>query len=146
MRKEVSIAIIVGIILGAVILYGINLANQSTISLPKPTPTPTPIQITPSTNNNDATKSSVLTINTYTNNQVVFDKDITITGKADPNAKISIIWESDETIISSDDKGNFTQKISLIPGENNIQIDEVTPNNTLISSSLKLFYSSKTIE
>ncbi len=145
MRKEVSIAIIVGIVFGAIILYGINLANQSALSLPKPTPTPTPVQVTTPTGKL-APKNNTLSISSHSNNQVVFEKEITLTGKALPKANIAIIWETDETIIQADDKGLFTQKISLLSGENNVQIDEVTKEKTLNNATLKLFYSSKIIE
>lgn len=144
MRKEVSIAIIIGIILGAIILYGINLANKSSSSLPKP----------PSQNENlpivtptaEASTSSVLIITSHSNNEVLFTKEITVSGKTTPNTKLSIIWEEDEIITTSDNIGNFIQKISLISGENNIQFDVVNSNNTLQSQTLKLFYSSKPIE
>lgn len=144
MRKEVSIAIIIGIILGAIILYGINLANKSSSSLPKP----------PSQNENlpivtptaEASTSSVLIITSHSNNEVLFTKEITVSGKTTPNTKLSIIWEEDEIITTSDNIGNFIQKISLVSGENNIQFDVVNSNNTLQSQTLKLFYSSKPIE
>lgn len=143
MRKEVSVAIIIGVVLGAIILYGITLANKSASSLPKTqqiatTPIPTVEK--------EQAKSNSLTFNNLVNNQVVFEKQLTLTGKTTPNTTISIIWEEDEVITVSDESGSFSQKINLIPGENIIKIDILTKGNILDSQLLKLVYSTKPIE
>ena len=145
MRKEISIAIFIGIILGGIILYGIKIANDSTKSIsstPTPTPesvlSPTPTILTPK----DSIKTSI-TISSHITGQVLNEKEITLIGKTLPNTNVSIIWEEDETIIRSDNLGNFNQKISLIPGENNIQLDIVDSSQKLISEALKLYYTTK---
>ena len=147
MRKEVSIAVIIGIILGSIILYGIKLANQTSNSLPKPSPTPTailPTDVKPQTKNSTGAKK--LSITSHVPNQVLFEKEITISGNIDPNVKLAIVWEEDEAISESDTNGTFSQKITLIPGENIIQIDYPDQNSTLSSQTIKLYYSTKTIE
>lgn len=150
MRKEVSIAIIIGVILGGVILYGIKIASDATNSLSSnPTPTPTDSfkqenKIEPSPSS--TTLKSKLTITSHTTGQVLNEKDITIQGKTLANSNVSIIWESDENIIKSDNLGEFSQKITLIPGENIIQVDVLEENKNLISEQMKLYYTTKTIE
>jgi hypothetical protein len=146
MRKEVSIAIIIGVILGGVILYGINFANNGLSTIPKPNPTPTTTPLPTSLPNSNTNNPSSLNISSHIDGQVLFEKDIVLTGKANPNANISVIWEDNEEIIAADATGNFTQKITLIAGENNIQIDSVKSDKTLESKVIKLFYSSKIIE
>jgi len=146
MRKEVSIAIIIGVILGGVILYGINFANNGLSTIPKPNPTPTINPLPTSLPNSNTNNPSTLNISSHIDGQVLFEKDIVLTGKANPNASISIIWEDNEEIITTDATGNFTQKITLVAGENNIQIDSVKSDKTLESKVIKLFYSSKIIE
>lgn len=146
MRKEVSIAIIIGVILGGVILYGINFANNGLSTIPKPNPTPTATPLPTSLPSNNTNNPSTLNISSHIDGQVLFEKDIVLTGKANPNASISVIWEDNEEIIAADATGNFTQKITLVTGENNIQIDSVKSDKTLESKVIKLFYSSKIIE
>lgn len=148
MRKEVSIAIIIGIILGGIILYGINLANTSTSNLKEQNQNKQQ-NLQPNQPNDfsaPSSPSSSLNITSHVSNQVLFEKEITLSGKANPSSNISIIWEDDEAIIKSDEKGIFDQKITLISGENNIQVDVLNQNSTLESKTLKLFYSTKPIQ
>ncbi len=144
MRKEVSIAIIIGIILGGVILYGIKIANDSTMSLGTPPPSPTSVTPSP-TSSNSNTKNTRLSVNSHVSGQVIFEKEIILAGKSISNSPISIIWEDDEVIQKTNESGEFSQKITLISGENNIQVDVVDQEKKLISETLKLYYSSKPI-
>lgn len=146
MRKEVSIAIIIGIILGGVILYGIKIANDSTKSLSGPTPTPTISTAPTPTTSTQVNKNPKINITSHSSGQVLFEKEITLTGKTLSNSKIAIIWEDDEVITNTNISGEFSQKITLVSGENTIQIDVVDQDNTLISEVLKLYYSPKPIE
>lgn len=145
MRKEVSIAIIIGIILGGVILYGIKIANDSTNNLSGPTPTPTSAILTTPTPTGSENNNPKISITSHSSGQVLFEKDITIVGKTLPNKNISIIWEDDESVFMTNDLGEFSQKLSLTSGENNIQIDVVDQNKQLVSQTLKLYYSTKPI-
>ncbi len=146
MKKEVSIAIVIGILLGAIILYGINLANTSTKNLPKLNPFPTSAPLNADPANSTSSSSATLNITSHTPNQVVFDKEIILTGKGAPKTTIALIWEDDEIILVTDDKGNFSQKITLLAGENTLRLDELTSNNSLKSQSLKLYFSPKPLE
>lgn len=148
MRKEVSIAIIIGIILGAIILYGINLANKTTESLPKVTPTPTATvpESTTSANTPSTPKATQPLINSHTDNQVLFEKETTLAGKTTPSSQISIIWEDGENLTTTDSSGNYSQAITLIPGENNIQVAKLNSDKTIQKESLKIYYSTKPIE
>lgn len=146
MRKEISIAIIIGVIFGAIILYGIKIANDTTKSLNQsPEPTPTTSQ-EPSNKTVPDDKKSLLQIKSHVTGQVLDNKEITISGKALPNSYVTIIWEDDDTIIKTNDQGDFSQNLVLIPGENTIQIGTPDQNNNLTSETLKLYYTTKPIE
>ena len=149
MRKEVSLAIVIGVILGGVILYGIKIASDTTNSLnanPTPTPTTSIPQVSESTPSNPSSEKTKLSINSHATGQVLNDKEITLEGKTIANTPVTIIWENDETIIKSNNEGVCSQKISLIPGENNIQIDAIDENKSLLSEQIKLYYTTKAIE
>lgn len=140
MRKEVIFAIILGLILGGVIIYGINLANnsvnrlseQETNLITSPTTTPSP--------------SPTLRIISPKNHQVLFEDTITITGKTEPLAYVSLIWEEDEAIIQADEQGNFSQEIDLIGGDNQITISAANDQDYQEELTFNLIYTTATIE
>lgn len=140
MRKEVIFAIILGLILGGVIIYGINLANNSVnhtddqddnlISSPTVTPTPSP----------------TLKIISPKNHQVIFENTVILTGKTEPLAYVSLIWEEDEIIIQADDQGNFSQEIDLIGGDNQINISAANDQDYQEEIIFRLVYTTATID
>lgn len=142
MRKEVILAIIIGIILGAVVLYGLKIANQTVESTksenaaPSPTvaqtPTPTPVDF--------------LTIDTPNDHAVVFTPTVTIKGHTKPDNAIAITSESTDDIIQSDTQGAFTTDLQLIGGENVITATIVLPNGNTLSKTLTIIYTSTAIE
>lgn len=134
MRKEVILAVIIGILLGGVILYGINLANNSSKQNPdnneieennsKTTPTPS------------KKLDNQINIVIPQNNSVVTESSITIKGTSKPNSNIAIISESDDLIILSDNNGNFSSDINLISGENTITVTTVDDKQATSSASI----------
>jgi len=140
MRKEVIFAIILGLILGGVIIYGINLANnsvnrlndQETDLITSPTTTPTP--------------APTLRIISPKNHQVLFENTITITGKTESLAYVSLIWEEDEAIIQADEQGDFSQEIDLIGGDNQITISAANDQDYQEEIAFNLVYTTATIE
>lgn len=136
MRKEVLYAIIFGIILGGIILYGINLANKSVSPAPESTntkntdtsPTPTPT-------------NSSLSIIFPQDHTVTGDKTTTLSGKAIPGSSIAISSESDDLIIETSPEGTFSAQINLVSGENNILVTELLKDNTTVSQTISVIQS-----
>ncbi|HSV94674.1 MAG TPA: hypothetical protein VLH94_01685 [Spirochaetia bacterium] len=134
MRKEVILAVIIGVLLGGVILYGINLANTSSKlnfsnrgneeNISKATPTPI-----------KKSDNQVIII-TPQENSVVTESQITLKGSAKPNSSIAIISESDDLIVQSDNDGNFSSEINLINGENAITVTAVDDQQATTSASI----------
>lgn len=134
MRKEVILAVIIGVLLGGVILYGINLANSSSKTNPdankseenseQTTPTPTKQQ------------DNKISVTIPQNNSVVTDSQITLKGTASPNSNLAIITESDDIITTADNTGNFSSTINLISGENTITITAVDDKLATTSASI----------
>jgi len=140
MRKEVIFAIILGLILGGVIIYGINLANNSVnhiddqnkdlITSPTVTPTPSP----------------TLKITSPQNHQVIFEDTTTLVGKTEPLAFISFISEEDEIIIQADEQGNFSQEIDLVGGDNQITISSANDQDYQEEIIFNLVYTTANID
>ncbi|MEK7066098.1 MAG: hypothetical protein AAB965_00830 [Patescibacteria group bacterium] len=135
MRKEVLFAVIFGIILGGVILYGINLANKSVNSIKEeraaePTTTPTP-----------ALPDKSLSIISPQNHSVTSDKTVTLLGKDTPASGLAIISESDDLLIETSPEGTFSARLNLIGGENTITVTELKNDNTTITEAITIIQS-----
>lgn len=136
MRKEVIFAIIIGLILGLVILYGVQLANRSanqaaaTVTAPTPGETLTP---TPTV--------SALSIISPNDHAVVNTATIKITGKTTPGATIAIYSSEDDALVTADKDGNFTSDLKLTGGENVIKFTSLKPDQTSESIQISIIYS-----
>ena len=136
MRKEVILAVIIGVLLGGVILYGINLANNSSssndteseIEGPSNKTTPTPTK----------KADNQVSITTPQNNSVVTEAIVTLKGSAKPNSNIAIITENDDIITTSDTSGNFSSEINLINGENTVSVTAVDDKQATTSASITI--------
>jgi hypothetical protein len=136
MRKEVILAVIIGIILGGVILYGINLANNSSRFNPNKNDTevnsngvaPTPTK----------KSENQITIISPQDNSVMTEAQTTLRGSAKPNVNIAIITESDDILTGSDNSGNFSSVINLISGENQINVTAVDEKQATSSSTISI--------
>ncbi|MGI5827495.1 MAG: hypothetical protein ACOX6V_00570 [Patescibacteria group bacterium] len=138
MRKEIFTAIIVGILLGLVVTYGIYIANSTLIEKarginPKTTTIPTP---TPSPE-----ASVTLTLTQPESNIVVDKPTIAIEGRTIPEAVITIVSENDEVITESDETGFFSYKIELVKGANTIEVTASDGVKLSETKSIDLVYS-----
>ncbi|HOX95856.1 MAG TPA: hypothetical protein PLI45_00525 [Candidatus Woesebacteria bacterium] len=133
MRKEVILAVIIGVILGGIILYGLNLANNSASKLigdsetqekDSNPPTPTP-----------ANNTDILFITPQDHAVITEDKTI-LKGSTKPNVNIAIITESDDILTVADKNGGFTANINLINGENTITVTTVDSGMATSSASI----------
>ena len=144
MRKEVLFAIIFGLILGGVIIFGIRFANKAVQTVAPISPSPTPL-----TNNqpiNPTPEQSPLTISSPTNNSVVGQSSITITGKTFPNAIIAATSNEYEALSQSGNDGTFNLNFTLSGGENQIKIESKTNDGKSAKTDLLIIYTTAKIE
>ena len=137
MRKEVILAIIIGLLLGSVLVYGLHRANQAMLpqdqtdqqasTQPEAEPTPT----------------SLLTVYSPQDRQIFENETATISGQTQPGNALIIITEQDELTPQVDDSGNFTQTIELIPGGNLIHISAVTATGQRQDQYLNLVFTTQ---
>jgi hypothetical protein len=145
MRKEIIFAIVLGIVLGGIILYGLRLANEATKDLTKNLTTPTPplinqTELTPTPN-----KETTIVISTPKNNSVANTNKITLTGTAPANTNLTLISEKAEDLIKTNEGGNFSQEIILISGENEISVSGIV-NNELKTTQITIIYTTAEIK
>jgi len=138
MRKEVIYAVIFGVILGTVILYGINLANNSATSLNQNSDSPTP---SANISNTPTPLPSELTISYPLDHAVIQENSVVVKGSAKPQSQVAVIGESDEIIVETGTDGTFSAKIALIGGENVITVTSIDKELKTTESSISVIYS-----
>ncbi|OGD70718.1 hypothetical protein A3A84_02475 [Candidatus Collierbacteria bacterium RIFCSPLOWO2_01_FULL_50_23] len=142
MRKEVIFAIIVGLVLGLVILYGIQVANKSAkqaalVLAPTPeetvtqVPTPTPV--------------SGLTIVSPADHSVINTSIVKIIGKTDPNSTVAVYSSEDDALVSADKDGNFSFDLKLTGGENVIKVTALKPDQSIQGTQITVIYTTAKI-
>lgn len=143
MRKEVILAIIIGVIFGGVGLYGLKLANQTVVSQKIEEPesiTPT-ISTTPTPSITDT-----INIDSPTDHSVSFNSTINIKGRTRPNSPVAITVENSDEIVQSDTQGIFSLDVTLVGGENNITVSVPQQNGEVMTKTISVIYTSTTID
>lgn len=131
MRKEVLFAVIFGIILGAIILFGISLANNSVNSLNLNQST-----ATPSSEPANPPVKKTFEITSPQNHAVLTEKVITLYGRALPGSTLAVVSESDDLIIESSPEGTFSAQLNLIAGENTLTVTTLLKDNLTETQSI----------
>ncbi|HKY73840.1 MAG TPA: Ig-like domain-containing protein [Patescibacteria group bacterium] len=118
MKKEVGIAIVLGILAGLIITFGIYTANTAmNRRIQQSTTTPTPA---PQPQEQSEPKTLIL-FNPEDNS--LTDKDhLQISGTSAHNAVVVIFVNETETIANADEKGNFSAEVELTGGSNVITV------------------------
>ena len=140
MRKEIIVAILVGIIFGGIFTYGIRRANLAF----KPISDNQNQQI--QSEDEEETSSNLpdgLSILSPEQNDVFTENEIAVTGITKPNSIIVISSEGEDFVISSDNSGEFTQEIELSAGLNNILISAFSGHETIGEEVFNLVYTTK---
>lgn len=141
-RKEITIAVIIGLLVGLIVVGGIIRARSAlsnitppeiNIGKPKSSPSPTP-----------GRNSHFLTLTT-TDNQVLDTNSIIIEGSTLPDTYIVILGEKSEYIIVPNDLGGFSQEVALVTGANTIAITSYQDNGNSQEETLNIVYTTAEI-
>ena len=128
MKKEVFIAIVIGLIMGLFVTYGFyhsQRASQQNLA----TSIVDITQDQPET----ALENGKLTIFSPDDEIVIDEQSVKVAGKATPNSLIVIYVNNDPTVIQADETGNFSKTVELETLANIITIhalDEDGEQNT----------------
>jgi len=141
MRKEIIIAILLGLIVGLVVTYGVYTANQAISKKQKPaTANDAVLESTPS---NEKKVELTLSISSPQDGIVVSEPDIKVAGATLPNALVIILTDNEEFIVEADDNGVFQQEITLVKGANTIEITASDLVTTSLTETIQLVYSTE---
>lgn len=140
MRKEVLVAIIVGVLLGSAVAFGIWRVNSYLASKQNSTSS---TEQSPLQQEEKPVSTSQLIITQPEDNSVSSKNSVTIKGSAAPNSTIVIIGNSSELMTQSGSDGSFEQDIDLDGGANNITIIAYDDQGNESKQSLIVVYSTE---
>lgn len=143
MKKEVSIAIVVGLLIGLIITLGISTANKA---LDQQKIKQTDSANTQPVDGNNNLQQKTLSITSHENFDLINQSEITLAGISWTNAVVSLISENDTQMTQADKDGVFAFKINLIKGFNEITIIATDETQTTQTQNLVLTYSTTKIE
>lgn len=129
------IAVLIGLLAAGILFYFyqstkvINNSNSSVILSP-----------TPATN----TKSNIfISINQPSDEAVVENKTLQISGKTIPDATIVIITDANQLVLEPTKDGNFSTTITLDNGQNLITIQAIAKNGETVNVKKTITYSTE---
>lgn len=149
MKKEVFLAVFLGITLGFVITFGIWKARSALKNLP---PTQTASNSTTAPNGKPSPMAESTTANSPKliiiqpkDNDLINSEKILVTGETLPQSTIVIIFEGGQTNAISDQKGKFSVEITLTGGINTLSIYAFDEAGNEAHEELTVIYSTAQI-
>jgi hypothetical protein len=138
MRKEILLAIFVGITLGLMITFGIyqnrensqsnqNIASDELVS-------------NQLASDSSDTQDSVLSISTPEDNLLTEQKSLIVSGTTSANSMVIIFVNNTEVVATSDAGGNFSKEVILDKGGNYLQIYALNENNQTVKKEKSVIY------
>lgn len=138
-RKEITLAIIIGLLFGLIVVGGILRARSAFKKVVPPTPSPSPLASGVVVN--DGLTLSLETID----NQVVSEPSLLVSGKTLPSAYVVILGEAGEHILVPSELGTFSQEVKLVTGANTISVTSYLEDGTSVEKSLTVVYTTAEI-
>lgn len=141
MRKEILLAVFVGITLGLMITFGIY-QNSENAKSGQDSSTDQLI------NNVVSTESATiqdpqLVINSPEEDFLSNEEELIVSGSGIPDSFVVILVNDVESISNTDESGNFSIKVKLIKGGNLIEIDSIDEDGKQISKQRTVIYEPK---
>ncbi len=121
MRKEVILAILIGVTLGLIMTYGIYVASNSLSSDSNMAATPTPMA-------SPVTASSTLVISSPEDESLVSESELTVAGTTIPDSTVVISLGTQDITTTADNGGHFSTTVTLPPGGSIIVITSIDPS------------------
>ncbi|NCN82442.1 MAG: hypothetical protein GW947_00590 [Candidatus Pacebacteria bacterium] len=138
MKKEILLAIIIGLAFGLFITYGlyrVRKATQSAKTQPVSTTAPT------ASPGNDPS-SALLTILNPEDNTVQEEPSTTVTGISQPNAVLVLFANDEEFITTADGSGNFSFTVDLKSGGTILTVHALNENGETFAATRTIVVSS----
>jgi hypothetical protein len=138
MKKELFLAILIGLVVGLVIVFGIY--RTKIIFTPK---NDNPILTESPSPEASAEIISNLVIHSPLNESIQDKEEITIAGSTNHNEFVVIMVNEEEFITNADESGNFSISATLETGSNIIQINSINEDGKITTEELTVVYTTK---
>lgn len=136
MRREVIVAIILGVGVGLLVAFGLWRANLSF----SPNSSPLPQE---QTQDQTETVLSDLIITSPEDSSVVAKDTVTVEGATTPGASVVILTESGEYLTQAGADGSFEVEITLAPGPNEIMVKSYDGQEREATQTIAVVYSTE---
>ena len=150
MRKEVLVAILLGLGIGAVVTLGIFTARKALTGAggaqeqdgPAKQATSDKQQATsPAITGEKTEKQHTVTLTSPNDGSVTATEKITLAGATTPGSTVTISGGETDTVVISDEKGQFSMEITLVGGDNEINVVSFSPKGEKAETVLTVVYS-----
>lgn len=135
-KKEVTVAVVIGLILALIVTGGILRAQSALKNIKLPTKE----SFMSSKNSTDEKVTELFLDITTQDNSVVSESVLNLTGKTLPGTYIAILGEKGEYLIVPNDLGVFSQDIVLIKGANTIKVTTYQKDGKKVEKTLSAVY------
>lgn len=143
-RKEVTLAVIIGLIIALVIAGGIYRAKTAIQNFDPQSLLPS--KESENTQNPDQNNSKKLFIEIDTPDNSVTDKPtLMLSGNTLPATYIAITTESTDYLIVPNEVGSFSQEVKLINGANRLTVTVFNKDGEKVEKSLSVVYTTATL-
>jgi hypothetical protein len=147
MKKEVALAVSLGFILGLIITFGIWTANKSLKNhAQEKTATPTTARVQADISPTPVPADGFsLSITSPEDEALSNVSNIVLTGVTSPKAVLAIMSETGQQIVEADTDGEFTAKITLEGGYNNLSVTAFDSSGNSASKNIVVTYTTSKI-
>ncbi len=126
MKKEVLVAIFVGLSMGLIITFGVYRVKSSITE--KPT-----AEFIQDNQETEATATpTVLALHSPDDGTIQLEKELTVTGTTIANSFVVVFVNDSDSVSTSDESGNFTIKVTLDDGVNIIRVHVIDENSSSV--------------
>lgn len=139
-KKEATVAVVIGLIIALVVTGGILRASSAIRSLSR-----NPKTISEAVGSAVPKSNGLFLDITTPDNSVVKSPLMTLSGKTLPGTYIAILGEKGEYLIVPNDLGSFSQDITLVKGANTVKITVYKNDGTKIDKTVSAVYTTAEI-
>lgn len=138
MKKELLLAVLIGLAVGLVIVFGV----YRTKVLFTPKNQTTNLETSPSPEAS-ADILSNLVVHSPLDESIQESPTVTIAGSTNNNEFVVILVNNQDFITTADDSGNFSISAELEPGSNIIQVKSINEDGKVTTKELTVIYTTK---
>lgn len=139
-RKEITLAVIIGLILALIIAGGVYRARSAIRNI---TPSKIVNNFTNNPQNSDKKEAALFLDIETPDNSVVNESKIQLVGKTLPGTFIAITSDKNDYLIVPNELGSFSQEITLIKGANTVTTTVYTKSGEKIEKKLSIVYTTQ---